>query len=321
MDQFDDELYDIDEFDDNGGAGDNPPTNDGGDPGSSDDTDLTADLLRMKGIKDTSKIKFADESGAIVERDWNTLSRNEQLAILSDQEAEDTALDQDEVSLINAIRNSGMSVNGYMQRAVTAAQPTAQPSYRINELSDDEVFALDLLDKVGSDNISDDEIDEALANAKQNPNLFKKTVDGLRSEYMRLQKDEEAREANNLAAQKRAAYNQFASAVGREIQGFNSFGGQDLELSPEDQEELAAFVLNLDDHGMSAFGRAITRPDMLTKAAFWLLNEQKITEELTKQMQNTYKRGYEQAKRDLSSTVVTRKSRKSPDTFVDDDEW
>jgi len=47
-------------------------------------------------------------------------------------------------------------------------------------------------------------------------------------------------------------------------------------------EELSEFILNLDDSGTSAFGRAMNDPALFTKAAFWLLNEDKITEELTR---------------------------------------
>lgn len=285
-DQFTDEMYDEDEFSDglsnnNGGTGDNPPTTDGGDPGSSSDSDLTEELLRRKGISNPKQIKFADETGAVVERDWATLSRAEQLNILSDQDAEDQQLDDDEIALINDIRNSGMTVSDYRDSLYQSAEPS-EPSYKIDELTDDEVYALDLLDKVGSDNITDAEIEEALTNAKKNPDLFKKTVDGVRAEYVRLQMYEEAKVASEAAAKKQANYNRFADSIEREIQNFKSFVGQPLEMSNDDQEELAAFMLDLDDRGTSAFGRALTNPTLFTKAAFWVLNEDKITEELTK---------------------------------------
>lgn len=337
-DVFTDEMYDEDEFDggnlspletqqnnDGGGVNSGNDLNDH-EPSNNED-DITTEVLRLKGINDPSKIKFQDETGAVVERSWESLSRAEQLNILSDQEPEDTQLDEDEIQLINEIRNSGMNVQDYMnslKTSNTVAQP-AEPQYKINELSDDEVFALDLLDKVGSDNITDEEVEEALANAKKNEKLFKKTVEGLRAEYIRLQQDEEAKAANEQAAKQQAAYNQFATSINREIQKFDTFVGQPLELSQEDQEDLAAFMLDIDENGTSAFGRALNNPKFFTKAAFWLLNEDKITEELTKQMQDTYKRGYEQAKHDLQGTksklVFNPKPKKNQDPFVDDEDW
>ena len=291
--------------------------------------DLTNEVLRLKGISDPSKIKFEDESGAVIERSWDTLSRAEQLNILAGQENDTPDLADDEIELLNAIRNSGMSVNDYMQSLIPA-QEAPVPSYKIDELSDEDVYALDLLEKVGADNITDEELEQAINNAKQNETLFKKTVEGLRKEYIRLQQDEEAQQANELAAQQEAAYRQFATSITNEIRGLNSFAGQELELSDEDSEELAAFMLELDESGTSAFGRALQDPNLFTKAAFWLLNEEQIIEELTKQMQDNYKRGYEAAKADLQGStkpklVFNTKPQPKPqhedNLFVDDDEW
>lgn len=294
-----------------------------------EDEDLTSEVLRLKGIADPDKIKFEDETGAIIERSWDTLSREEQLNILTSQEEQqELDLADDEIELLNAIRNSGMSVNDYLN-AMQVPQEAPAPSYKIDELSDEDVYALDLLEKVGADNITDEELEQAINNAKQNEALFKKTVEGLRKEYIRLQQDEEAQLANEQAAKQEAAYRQFATSITNEIRGLNSFAGQELELSDEDSEELAAFMLELDETGTSAFGRALQDPNLFTKAAFWLLNEEQIIEELTKQMQINYTRGYEQAKADLQGNkpklVIGQKPKAKPQVednfFVDDDEW
>lgn len=330
MENFDEMIFDDDEFLDDVPAQDpsvqEPVEQEPADNGQIDD--LTNEVLRLKGISDPSKIKFEDESGAVIERSWDTLSRDEQLNILTQQESIENELSEDEINLLNSIRNSGMSVNDYMQSIQQPQEQTVQ-SYKIDQLSDEDVYALDLLEKVGSDNITDEEIEEAINNAKQNEVLFKKTVEGLRKEYIRLQQDEEAQQANELAAKQEAAYNQFATSISNEIRGLNSFAGQELELSDEDVDELAEFMLRLDDKGVSAFGYALQDPKLFTKAAFWLLNEDQIVEELTKQMQDNYKRGYEAAKKDLQGSKSTlafnpktqSKSNKEEDFFVDDEEW
>lgn len=322
---FDDDEF-VDEFSDNSSISSNQDISDNSSYEENID-DITNEVLRLKGISDPSKIKFEDETGAVIERDWNTLTRQEQLNILSSQESVEDELSDEEIELLNTIRSSGMSVNDFMNQA-QQPQDEEPRSYRINELSDEDVFALDLLEKVGSDNISDEEIEEAINNAKQNPTLFNKTVEGLRKEYMRLQEEEEAQQANEYAAQQQAAYNQFASSIYNEIRDLNSFAGQELELSQEDSEELAEFMLRLDDNGVSAFGHALQDPALFTKAAFWLLNEEQIVEELNKQMQYNYKRGYEAAKQDLqgnkSQVVFTPKNTKpsfNDHAFVEDDEW
>lgn len=325
MENFDEVIFDDDEFNDNdfeqSDTNDNSNEFNNNDI-SNDSDDLTNEVLRLKGISDPDKIKFEDESGAVIERSWDTLTRSEQLNILAGQEQSDYDLDDQEIELLNTIRKSGMSVDEFFAN-MQQPQEVPEKSYKIDQLSDEDVYALDLLEKVGSDNITDEELEQAINNAKQNETLFKKTVEGLRKEYIRLQQDEEAQLANEQAAQQEAAYKQFATSITNEIRGLNSFAGQELELSGEDAEDLTAFMLDLDEQGTSAFGRALQDPKLFTKAAFWLLNEEQIIEELTKQMQENYKRGYEAAKADLrgSKVVIKPQPKKSDEFFVDDDEW
>lgn len=322
MENFDELIFDDDEFLDEEFTTIQEP----GEQPVQQETqdDLTSEVLRLKGISDPDKIKFEDENGAIVERSWDTLSREEQLNILTSNESEeDNQLTDDEIELLNNIRLSGLSVVDY----INSLQPEpVKPTYKIDELSDDDLYVLDILEKVGGDNITDEELTEALQAAKVNEKLFQKTVEGLRNQYTQLEKDKEMKEANAKAEQQKAAYNNFASSIMNEIRGLNSFAGQDLELSDEDVEELSTFMLDIDNSGMSAFGRAMQDPALFTRAAFWLLNEDKIIEELSKQMQETYTRGYDNAKKDMQnkSKLVINRTTKQPDNFnnfVDDDDW
>lgn len=289
------------------------------------DNDLTTEVLRLKGISDPTKIKFEDESGVIVERDWNTLSKEEQLNILIDSENNNNDLDDAEIELINSIRSSGMSIEDFLG---TLHKPdNSVKEYKIDSLSDEDVYALDLLEKVGSDNISDEEITAAIEAAKQNETLFKKTVEGLRKEYIRLQEQEEARLEQEQLEQQNQAYQQFSNSIRNEIMNFKQFAGRTLDLSNQDMEELSSFILDLDDSGMSNFGKAMNNPTLFTKAAFWILNEDKIVEELNKQMQDSFKRGYEMAKQSFPKSapklVINNSNNKKQinDIYVDDDDW
>ena len=109
MENFDDELiFDDEEFMDD--EFNTPTQEDQPDfEQEKQEDDLTSEVLRLKGISDPDKIKFEDESGAIVERSWDTLSRQEQINILAGEEpTDDTQLSDDEIDLLNAIRSSGM---------------------------------------------------------------------------------------------------------------------------------------------------------------------------------------------------------------------
>jgi len=200
MADFSEEMFDEDEFEEttssqNSNDGGTHDDNQGGEPqGTNEEIDLTTEVLKLRGISNPEEIQFEDENGAVVKRSWDSLSKNEQLNIILGDQPEENVLSEDEQELLNAIRKSGGSVENFLQSYVeqNAPQETTQPSYRIDELSDDEVYALDLLEKVGSENITDEELQAAIDTAKQNEDLYKKTVEGLRQEYIRLQQDREA---------------------------------------------------------------------------------------------------------------------------------
>lgn len=314
MDEFDN-VFD-DEFND---LGEGTPSQ----QQQEDTSDLTTEVLKIIGINDPQKIKFVDDTGAIVERSWDSLDREEQLNILvqKEQEPEQGALDDSEAELIKTIRESGMCVQEYLNSL--QPEPPAK-EYQVESLTDEDLYALDLIEKIGSDNITDEEIVQAVEQAKQNEDLFKKTVEGLRKEYIRLQEDKEAQLAYQQEAKREEEYQKFATSIQNEIKGLSSFAGKDLELSDDDIEDLSAFILDLDESGISAFGKAMNDPALFTRAAFWILNEDKIVEELTKQIQASYTRGYEMAKKDLqgSKLVFSPTSKKTTtDDFIDDDDW
>lgn len=64
-----------------------------------------------------------------------------------------------------------MTPEEYLQSLLSEVEQTKR--YKVDDLSDEEVYALDLLHKVGQD-ISDEEINQAIELAKQNEGLFKK---------------------------------------------------------------------------------------------------------------------------------------------------
>lgn len=330
MENFDDVIFDDDEFGElaseqekQEGTEDTLPATQQ-QPSSQEQEDLTTEVLKLKGISNPEKIKFEDETGAIIERAWDSLTREEQINILIDQEQEQQEFDDSELQLINTIRESGMTPEEYLQSLVPEVEQIKR--YKVDDLSDEEVYALDLLHKVGQD-ISDEEINQAIELAKQNEGLFKKTVEGLRKEYIRLQENEEAQIANEKAAKEEEAYNKFATSIKSQIQGLDSFAGQPLQLSDDDIEDLSSFMLELDDQGLSAFGRAMNDPSLFTRAAFWILNEDKIVEELNQQIQDNYRRGYEQAKMDLQGkpklvfNKPTSQKKTTDDVFIDDEDW
>ena len=335
---FDDTMFEVDEFDETptqekqepdpkpekeGNQETTPPSE-----GDQED-DLTTEVLKLRGISNPNKIKFEDESGAITERSWDSLTKEEQINILADQrEHQETNNDlaEDEIDLINAIRNSGMSVQDYMQ-TITPQINQPQDTNQFDAMSDEDLYAFDILNKVGNDNITDEELDAALEAAKANETLFKKTVDGLRQQYNRLQEEQKQNIANQQQAAAQQRYQAFANVVNNQIDNFNSFAGQPIQLSNQDKDNLSEFMLALDEDGSSALGKALQDPKLLTKAAFWLLNEQELIAELQKQQQDAYTRGYNAGKGDIlnKSKFVFKPTKqttsKKDESIWDSDDW
>ena len=255
-----------------------------------DDFDLTEELLALQGISDKNKIKFEDESGAVVEKSWDALSNNEKLMILSHQEDPDTSLDAAEIELINQIRESGMTPDQYIQSLQTVEPPVV--TYEVDNMSDDELFCIDLLDKIGSDNITDEELQQALDSAKANPNLFNKQVASLRVYYKDL---EDQRLRNEEIAKQEAAeqeFNIFSNNIIDSIRNFNALEDTPVELSLEEMDDLANYILTRDASGYSEFGRLLNDPVQFTKAAFWMLKGPEILNEMQNQIKEAYLRGY-----------------------------
>lgn len=337
---FDDSMFDVDEFDETPTQEKQEPDpkpektgnqeTDSTPPSEGDqEDDLTTEVLKLRGISNPDKIKFEDESGAVTERSWDSLTKEEQINILADQrEPQETNNDlaEDEADLINAIRNSGMSVQEYMQ-TITPQINQPQDTNQFDAMSDEDLYAFDILNKVGNDNITDEELDAALEAAKANETLFKKTVDGLRQQYNRLQEEQKQNIANQQQAAAQQRYQAFANVVNNQIDNFNSFAGQSIQLSNQDKDNLSEFMLALDEDGSSALGKALQDPRLLTKAAFWLLNEQDLIAELQKQQQDAYTRGYNAGKGDIlnKSKFVFKPTKqatsKKDESIWDSDDW
>ena len=277
-----------------------------GDP--NDDFDLTKELLTLQGITDMNKIKFEDESGAVVEKAWDSLSNSEKLMILSHQEDPDTSLDAAEIELINQIRESGMTPDQYIQNLFKPQQPVK--TYEVDEMSDDELFCIDLLDKVGSDNITDEELQQALTTAKANENLFNKQVASLRVYYKDL--EDQRQQQIELEKQQTAEqeYNKFAGDVVNAIKNFNLMEDTPVELSYEEMDDLANYILTRDDSGYTEFGKLFSDPVQVTKAAFWMLKGPEILNEMQNQIKEAYLRGYRETNKTPNNKVFT----KSPQT-------
>lgn len=280
-----------------------------------DEDDLITAYLKSKGVNG-SMIKIESEDGVVEEKDFNSLSRQEQLDILNSftNESEDSPeLDDSEIDLLNTIRENDLSVEDYLdwikRQAIEDYIRQVNEEYnRIDTLTDDEVFLLDI--KSMAPDITDEEALEALEHEKTS-SLWDKKIAGLRQRY----KDLEAAdmEANQLAAREEAEQQALESQnnIKEAINSFDSIGEFDLE--DDDKEEIAEFIFGVDATGTRYLARALNDPAILAKMAWFALKGEEALDSLSSYYKNqieqyskdNYKKGFEDGKNGKQSKQVS----------------
>lgn len=289
-------------------------------------------LLRSRGIEDSSKIKFENDEGEIEEVDWNTLSNQDKLNILnSSEESPEDGLDDSEIQLINAIRQSGMSPTEYLQQIQSDSvnsyiQTNYTPQYSVDQYSDDELFLADFISRMGD--VTDEEAREALENAKANETLFAKQIEAIRNEYKTIEDENYQQEQAEQEQQALEQYNQFAQSVVDEINNFTEFSGYDLNLDQDEMQELYEFITGHDGAGNNYFAKALADPQILVQTAWFALNGKQMIDDITEYFQKeithvrkeSYNKGLADASKDKSN-IVYKQSNKTRQEFSDLDDF
>lgn len=285
--------------------------------------DIVISLLHNRGISDPSKIKFEGEDGELVERDWSELSREEQLLILDQQEIVDD-WDEAEIQFRDFLRGSGMTVNEFIQwereKAVNEhlALLEGNPSYEIDNIPDAELYVYDLQARVPE--MTDEEAIEALELERQNPALFEKKMQGIRQEYKQIEDERKEQETYLEQQQQQEDFARYESDVIGAISNFKGIGNFQLDLTNEDVEEVADFLLSTDSAGVYYISKALDDPETLVRMAWFALKGEEAFEsiseyynnEITEVSKTNYQKGYEDGKagktpaKGKKSTVVVK---------------
>ena len=295
--------------------------------GQESEEDFMSDFLKTRGIDDLNKINFQDDNGNISTRGWNELSNEEKINILNmpletNEDNNNNYLTEEEINLLTQMRQSNLSPEEYIKQLSGEAQEIV-PQYKIDELSDDEVYLLDLESRVGE--LSDEEAANALALAKQSEDFYKKQIEGIRKEYKEREDLKAQQEQAELEEENRQAFEQYQAHVVDAINEFNSIGNFDLNFDDADKEELAEFMLTQDQNGKNYLYQALQDPETLTKAAWFILNGEEafnsISDYYIKQIklisENQYKKGLEDGKKGIQSkptVVISQKNKQNRHT-------
>ena len=290
-----------------------------------DDSTVMEGLLKYYGINDKSKITFEDEQG-MSQKNWDDLSFEEKMNILRTSNTQpERDLDDEEIALINDIRRRNLTPSNYLNQIVQASQQSAPqaPQYSIDDLTDDELFILDLQDRVPD--ISDEDVTEALTKAKENTALYQKQVNGIRNELKQQEQNYLQEQQLEIQQQQQQQFNNFANSVGQNVASLNRIGNLDLNLDDNDRDNIMSFILDIDDTGMSTLGKALNDPAMLVKLSWYALYgdtalntiQSYFADQIKKANLSGYQRGYEEAKKGTSKVVYTRNQSQQPSSIDD----
>ena len=280
-----------------------------------EEVDILTEFLQSKGINPES-VKMENDYGETEEYNFNDLSREEQLQLLNynptSRETDTSNLDlsADEEQLLNILRQNNMSVkdylNAYSRHVIenyVANQPEPEVDYEIDDFSDEELFIADLKDKVPD--LTEEEALQELELQRQNPDLFKKKVDGLRANYKERENQMRELEAKQTQEQQAQQAAQFEKLIVDTIQNNDSIdlGDTALELSEDDMNEIASFILDTDPAGVRYIAKALNDPKTLVEMAWWAIKGHDALNQITQY----YKKQIAEARREARASAPRQK--------------
>lgn len=272
------------------------------------DDDLITAFLHSKGITNPEEMKFEGDNGEEETVNFNDLSREEQLSILTnlggneDNNNIENNLDEDEINLLNEIRTNGLSVKEYLDWKATQAIEdylNADPQYQVDNLSDEELFLADLKDTLPD--LTDEELLQILDQEKANETLFSKKVERLRNIYKEKEIQHNQIQLAEAQAKQEEELNAAREAFDATLEDIDNIG--EFNLEEEDKENIAEFILGSDKAGNRHFMKAINDPESLIKMAWFALYGDQALEDYANYFKDriqeyseaNYKQGYEDA--------------------------
>lgn len=282
--------------------------------GNTENSELISNLLAQRGITDASKIQIEDEEGNIQELDFNSLPIEEQLEILQQETPE---LDDSEIETINYLRENGVGIQELIEyhrnQAIQEYLQSQQTNYTVDDLSDEELYKLDIAAKY--EDLSEEELEIELQKELNNPDLFKKKVDKLRDVYKQEEIAEQGELAKQAELEEEQNYQTLVDSMVEIAQGTNELF--DLELEDEDKEEVLQFLLSKDMNGQSEFVKLLNDPNALFQLAWFATKGQ----EAFSTIHDYYKKEIDTARKakgpGLTSqrTVVKKESKPKDDPY------
>jgi hypothetical protein len=233
----------------------------------SKEPDLLTEFLEENGIKD-SKVKIVNEQNEEEEVDFNTLSKEDKLDILSSfKEVE--VMETPENAFLQELEKNNLTVEEflkqYAEEVAQSVKGTTEVNYDIDAYDNDELFILDLKTKY---DLTDEELLAELEKEKANEELFTKKTEALRTQYKELEDEYKKAQQLEFEKEQQDKYQEFSNTMVDVAVNTPEFYG--LELEDSEKNEVLSYLLDLDENGNSMFYNDLNDPNRLYEAAWFL---------------------------------------------------
>lgn len=233
---------------------------------------IVEDLLKQKGIGDSTKVLYENDKGEVEEVDFYSLPYEDQINILSNTEEDNSGLTEDDLYYIQQARENNISltelIKYYQDQSIEEYNKSQQASYAVADYSDEELYVLDMKAKLG-DSITDEEILTQLEKELEIPEIFKKKVDKLREEYIQLEENERLLANDKLKQEKDTSFKQLGDQISALVDIVEDVGGVTLEDT--DKNDILKFMLERDVNGITEYQKQMNDPENMFLAAWAIL--------------------------------------------------
>ena len=234
------------------------------------ENEVINELLLAKGIADPSKLNYENEDGTLSEVNFYELPYNEQLNILKANDDVNTILDTEEIDTINFLRTHNVTLEEaieYYQRKAIEDHINSQNivGLEVDQYTDEELYVLDLRNKY--EELTDEEIGLELQKQLEHPDLFKKKVDKLRTEYKEIEEQQIQETIRTREQQDEQKYQELESNLINVAQSIEDIGGLDLDV--DDKNEILSYILEKDINGVTPFIKSLNSPQQLFELAWF----------------------------------------------------
>lgn len=282
-----------------------------GSENQTEETDIT-EVLSYYGITD-GKIEYGDE---LV--DYNSLPAEDKAYVLEQLLASKAAdnnsneYDEDELSLLQEIRNSGLTPSEYLEQFNNTTQEITRES-DFETYTPDDVFKYDYLLSLPDDEIeqySDEELeallDSELSKAKES-STFDKRMNTLKSKYVNEQKLSREQELKAISYKEQQELEREKENFVVNTHSIKNIGN--YALSDEHKNFVYGKFLELDEQGQSPFFKEIlSNPELAFKAVYYAYFGDSQIENLVKHYSNEIKKAREQGKTEVAKGYPTKRT-------------